>query len=128
MVEDPIEIDGLELHTESLHTLSFLLIADKLFDIAVNFLLFLIFIIRLIGGISFPSHLFLFSKSCLLILVLTFEANTELSALDALIEALAIFFLTVRLFASTEVEVLDSRLVGMSVLVVMHVSIVFLFQ
>jgi hypothetical protein len=129
VVEDSVEVDRLKLHAQSLHAFSFLLIADELFDIAIDFVvLILIFVIGLVGGVSFPSHLFLFSESCLLILVLAIETYAELSALDALIEALAVLLPAVGLFACAEVEVLDCGLFGVGVLVVVHVPVVLLLQ
>lgn len=62
LVEDSVEVYRLELHRQSLHTFFFLFIADELFDVSIYFLaLLLIFVIWLIGGVSFPSHLFLLS-------------------------------------------------------------------
>jgi hypothetical protein len=62
LVEDSVEVYRLKLHRQSIYPFFFLFIADELLDIAVYFLaLLLIFVIRLIGSVSFPSHLLLLS-------------------------------------------------------------------
>lgn len=62
LVEDFIEVYRLELHRQSIYTFFLLFVADELLDIAVYFLaVLLIFVVWLISGISFPSHLLLLS-------------------------------------------------------------------
>lgn len=86
-------------------------------------------VVGLVSAISLPSSLLLFLKLLLLVLdVLALEADAELSALYALLEAEAVLLLAVRFFAGAEDHVLHAGFVGVDLLEVVQVLAVFLLQ
>lgn len=103
---------------------SFVLLLQKLLDVGINVLHIpiLALVVWLVSGVPFPPSLLLLFELVLLVLfVLTFDANAEFSALDALLEAEAVLLLAMRFLAGAEDQVLHARLIGVDLLEVVHI-------
>lgn len=119
----------LEVRRIKLHRLVELLLLQLLFDeflyVRINHSLLLL--MRLINGIPFPPLLLLFVIEIRqLFLILALLATTVFPTLSPSLVAKAIFFLTMRFFASTKDQVFDSRLISISLLDIVHIFMVFL--
>lgn len=110
---------------------SFVLLLQKLLDVRIDVLLIpiLAFVVWLICGVPLPPSLLLLFELVLLVLfVLALEADAELPALEALLEAETVFLLAVRFLAGAEDQVLHAGLVSIDLFEVVHVLRVLLLD